>query len=261
MRYRLLFALLAVATVTAGCATSNPQTLRFKDFRSVCGHARLSTDIRYHFGEGWSLPKAPGTVQAYERENFFDYVRSGLQFRIFGEAHYREADDGDIVRAGEWAAVDDATFGPGPVEGVFRFTRERLGFNFGLFIGRNLCSFGIGFFYHGIQLDGSVRNATTRGSLHNDNTGFGYMLWLEISPGFPPLRMYVTWAKWDAYEGKGYWKGEETEIGLKYRLFGFEAFAGYRMEEFAGRTEHSFISQSRLKFYLKGPVLGVGVAF
>ncbi len=259
MKTRVLMPLLALA-VLCGCE-SYPQTLKFKDFQSLCGTAKISIDMRYHFGEGWSTPKLPGTNQSFEKENCVDFRRAGMVMQIFGEAHYREAEDGDTVRPGEWAAVNEAYFSPGPVDGEFRISRERVGFRFGFFAPQLIFGAGFGLFYHGIQIDGDVRNATVRGAVHNDNNGFGYMLWLEISPGWPPLRLYLNWGKWDAYGGKGYWRGEETEIGLKYRFRGFEVFAGYRIDEFSGRNDHNLIGQSRLKFYLRGPVLGMGVAF
>lgn len=265
MKTRIALVLSAAAVaLLCGCTASHPQTLRFHDYQSMCLDTKLSLDFRAHFGEGWSLPKLPGTREAFEREESEQFTRPGVQFRLFADANYRDAQDGDVVRTGEYAVVNEATFaGVDNVDGDFRIMRERGGVTFGFFVNRFILGFGLGVFYHALQIDGSVRNSidTIRGSLHNDNNGWGYLFWLEISPGYPPLRLYATWAKWSDYGGKGYWLGEETEFGIKYRFRGFELAVGYRIDEFSGRTDHDVYAQSRLKFYLKGPVVSFGVAF
>ena len=253
--------LLLLVLGVVGCVNP-PQTLRFTENSAIIPATRATLDIRYHKGSGWSLPEAPGTKEAEDRENWNNIIGGGILFRFHGDLSYREIDESDDVRIGEWAAVGDGQFnGPDTVKGVFRVSREMIGAQFGFFFDRYMIGGGFGMFYTGIQVAGSVRSSTERGSLDNNNHGIGFSLYLEGSPGYPPVKGYISYSTWGAYDGTGYFIGEETEFGVKGQFRGFEIFAAYRMEKFEGRAEHNFLSQSRLKFEVNGPILGFGVCF
>jgi hypothetical protein len=85
--------------------------------------------------------------------------------------------------------------------------------------------------------------------------------YIEGSPGFPPVRIYLNVDGWNAYEGHGFFTGSDTELGVKGSFRGFSLFAGWRWEDFSGRAEHNVLTQSRLKFRVEGPILGLGVSF
>ncbi|MHC4598470.1 MAG: hypothetical protein ACYS47_05650, partial [Planctomycetota bacterium] len=109
-------ALLLLAVV--GCA--HPQTLRFEENSAIVVATKATMDIRYHKGSGWSLPEGPGTKQAEDKENWRNIVGGGILFRFHGDLSYREVEESDDVRPGEWATVNDATFvGPETVKGKF----------------------------------------------------------------------------------------------------------------------------------------------
>jgi hypothetical protein len=261
MRVPILIALVMLSLAAVGCV--NPaQTLRFTEDSAFIAATRATLDLRYHKRSGWSLPEAPGTKEAEDRENWNNIIGGGILFRFHGGLSYREIEASDDVRAGEWAGVGDGTFtGPETVKGMFRVSREKIGAQFGWFTDRYLVGGGLGLFYTGIQVAGSVRSPTVRGSLSNTNRGAGFSLYLEGSPGYPPVKGYITYEAWWAYDGKGFFYGEDTEFGVKGQFRGFELFAAYRMEKFSGRAEHNVYSQSRLKFDVRGPIIGIGVCF
>jgi hypothetical protein len=112
-----------------------------------------------------------------------------------------------------------------------------------------------------LQFSGTVENSTLSSSPDIRVWGPGFGFYLEASPEFPPLRIYFNWKTWGLYEGKGYFKGTDTEFGVRGQYRGFQIWAGYRMEEFSGRAEHDLGGESRMAFKVNGPVLGIGVGF
>jgi hypothetical protein len=250
---------LLVLMLAAGC--SHPQTLRFEEDMAIMVGTRAQTEFRYHKRTGWNMPEAPGTPEAEARELATGDVGGGILFRFIGDLSFRHIEDDDEVRTGEWAAVDDTVFSAGTVTGTFDVTRQNLHLLFGFFTDRFLFGGGFGTFLTGFQIRGDVRNATERASVMNKNSGAGLEFYLEGSPNYPPVRLYVSWRAWWAYDGSGYFRGETTELGVRAQFRGFMIYGGYRMEEFSGRLEHSVLTQSRLKFDVNGPFFGVGVSF
>ncbi|MHC5036256.1 MAG: hypothetical protein ACYTHM_02990, partial [Planctomycetota bacterium] len=135
MRSRFLLILLLGALGAAGC--NHPQTLRFEEEMAVMPALRAEADLRYHKGSGWNMPAAPGTKEAEDRENWRGILGGGILFRFHGDISYREVKDSDEVRPAETAAVNNTTFGPGTVDGVFRVNRENVGVQFGFFTDRH----------------------------------------------------------------------------------------------------------------------------
>lgn len=255
-RHALFIAVIALA---AGC--THPQTLRFEEKNAIIGEARGQVDFRYHFQSGWDAPKPPGTLEAEDREFSTHAIGGGLQLRLHGNYSYRQVKDDDEVRVGEIAAVDGVTFTPGIVDANVRISREAFGLQFGLFTDRFLFGGGIGVFWNWFQLDGSFKSLTDRSHPYVSTHGPGFGIYLEGSPNFPPLKFYFHWNTWGAYSGSGHFEGDDTEVGIRAQFRGFMIFGGYRWEEFAGRADDNNVGESRLKFTVSGPVLGIGVSF
>jgi hypothetical protein len=284
MKNTLILGLLA-ACALAGCDYA--QTLRFSESQAMTPSMRVETDFRYHGGWGWSLPAAPGTVEAEAREGIGGEVGGvgnappaeaearerieapvggGFAFRLYGDWSHRQVRDTDEVRLGETAQVDDVVFGPGPmdVEGAFKINREDLGFKFLFFTRRYYFTAGIGVFWTHLAMEGSVHTIpgapAIRSHFETKNWGPGFVAFAEVCPGIPEVRIYGQFTTWNAFDGTGYMVGTDREIGVKGRFRGISVFGGWRWEEIGGKTEYA-AGESKLAFTITGPVFGVGVTF
>lgn len=253
----LAIGLLALA---AGCYT--PQTLEFKEDSAILAGFRVEGDLRYHKVTGWDFPAPPGTREAEDRENWAHQVGGGILFRFHGNLSSRNIQEDDEVRSGEIAIVDDTSFtGPVTVSADIDVLRQDFGCKFGFFTDRHLFGGGLGMFLTSFQIAGSVSSATKGAAFSNRNLGLGWVLYLEGSPGYPPVRFYAEWTRWASYEGPGYFQGSDSEYGVRAQFRGFTLFAGYRLENFLGRLEHNVYTQSRLDFEVRGPIFGLGITF
>ncbi|GEM_PF-2890384 len=246
--------------LVAGC--THHQTLRYKEESAVIPAARVNADFRYHFGQGWDLPAAPGTQEAEDREFFVRTPGGGFLMRLQAEYTFRAVTDTDEVRSGETAGVDGVVFtGPEDVKADLRIGRERIGVDLGFFSDKYFFGGGLSLFWSGFQLSGSFKSASARSSPDVNLWGPGIGFYLEGSPGFPPVRFYLFWGTWEDTGGKGFFKGTDFEVGVRGQFRGFCAFLAYRYEQFAGRADETYTGESRLKFDITGLLAGLGVSF
>jgi hypothetical protein len=262
MKRAMTLGLLVAVGAIAGCDHS--QTLRFDEGQALMPALRVETDFRYNAGSGWSLPTAPGTPEAEIRDEGAPDDGGGIAFRLYGDWSHRQVRDIDEVRSGETAVVDQVAFGPGFVEGAFKINREDLGFKFLFFTRRYYFTGGIGVFWTHLAIDGSVHTTDAPTPVHasvsSRNWGPGFVMFAEVCPGIPELRIYGQITTWNAFDGKGFMVGTDREVGVKGRFRGISIFGGWRWEEIGGRLEQ-YTGESKLAFTISGPVFGVGVTF
>lgn len=262
MRYRLfLLGFLCLALFAVGC--TYPQTLRFSENNALIPTLRAKADFRYHFGYGWETPQLVGTPEAELKEGADENQvdkGAGLSLSLRGEFSGRQISDTDTVRTGEVAIVNGTTFNPGTVDADLILTREDFGFRFNLFSRNFYFQAGLGFFLTWVQIGGEISNDTVSTDLETAVLGPGVDIRFEVCPGFKPVRLYLQYSAWGAYEGTGYLQGNDTELGIMGRWRGIGLFAGYRFEYANGRAHHH-AGESRLVLDMKGPVFGVDLTF
>jgi len=254
MKTVLIFILTLLFTAACGCCSDFYKPLHFNESSNLIPRIRLTADKRYHLRNGWDNPALPGSDEALLRECCERKQGGGITLRLFANISHRTVEDKDGVLPTEFVEVNGTRFNEGEVTGRFRINRQEFGGKAGGFNDKFYLGGGVALFLTGVQMRGSVSNATQRATVNKSNGGLGLGVWLEISPGYPPLKFYLDWRFWI---DEWFQLGEDREVGIKFQYRSFEIFLGYRMEYFQCYPKHN---GSRLIFKILGPVFGLGLA-
>jgi hypothetical protein len=243
------FALLSLFLASAlGCYE---EVVRFDGREPFLPRGGLELEYRRLDGTGRRGAIPPGTTDAWRRDIEFEGVPGSYLLRFYLDASYRRVEE--TAASDEWFQVGSVSSDDGIVSGQFDMAREEAGIFQGMVTPGQVFRFGMTAGFVLYQAWGKFENETNRAHWSESTIMLGVGLRGEMSPGFPPLRIYGhAGFSLNLMHSEVFWEG-----GVRLQLAGFFFTLGYREETVWLGELHDL----GVIFRMRGPVFGSGITF